>query len=125
MLVQRGDSIYAQAPHDSEAGSVHDREILIFPSDATSKSAAPTVSIIAIPPRNPSQNRSAAVGPILWCSKVQVSTRMWSEITIASPEVRIALARELLRSEESAAAYQMEVSTKRLPGERSAGALAG
>lgn len=34
MLVRRGDSIYAQAPHDSEAGSVHDREILIFPSDA-------------------------------------------------------------------------------------------
>src|SRR5579862_3924367 len=83
-------------------------------SHATSRSAKVTVSITAIPLRKPSQNRSAALRSSLWCSNVHVSTKTWSEVTSVSPDLRIAFDRALLRSEESAAAYQMEVSTNKL-----------
>src|SRR5580658_2067417 len=72
----------------------------------------------AIPLLRPSQKRSAAFGWRRWWSSVHVSTSTWSVVTNTSVALRIALARVLLRSEESTAANQIEVSTNRLIGRR-------
>ena len=84
---------------------------------AASISAGPTVSIATAPSRRFPQNRSATPRSSRRLNNIHASTRMWSVVTSGSPDLRMALAPELLGSEESTAAYQIEVSTNMLmPG---------
>ncbi len=81
---------------------------------AASRSAVPTGATDAVPFRSPSQNLSAARRWIRQRRRVQVSNSTWSVVTSRSPPARMSLLRWLFKSEESAAAYHTDVSTKRL-----------
>ena len=81
---------------------------------AASRSALVVCSMVATPLRNPSQKVSAASAEMKWWMRRQVSTSMWSLVTSGSSVIKSCFARPFCRSQRSAAAYQAELSTKRL-----------
>ena len=81
---------------------------------AASRSALVVCSMVATPLRNPSQKVSAASAEIKWWMRRHVSTSIWSLVTSGSSVVKSCFARLFCRSQRSAAAYQAELSTKKL-----------
>jgi hypothetical protein len=65
VFIQGGHTVDPQTAHHSKTGAIDNGKILVTPGKtnipAVSKSARPTRSMIAVPLRKPSQNRSAAL----------------------------------------------------------------
>ena len=64
MVIESSRSLDPQAQHHGEVGAINEREILIAIGEpvcqAVSRSAVPTISMVAPPLRKPSQKSSAA-----------------------------------------------------------------
>lgn len=81
---------------------------------AASRSALVVCSMVATLLRNPSQKISAASAEMKWWMRSHVSTSTWSLVTSGSSVIKSCFARLFCRSQRSAAAYQAELSTKRI-----------